>query len=131
MRLMVLMMALFAMLVGAELKWSSDYDAALKEAKKEKKDVYLFLGSEYCKYCDKFKDEVLVRKDVEAKLKKKYVLLYLSRDIDDIPAHLETKPVPRHYFLKSDGKIIYTTIGGRSLDGFDEMLSDVDEMKKD
>lgn len=131
MRFIVLMMALFAMLMGANLKWSSDYDAALKEAKKEKKDVYLFLGSEYCKYCEKFKEEVLVRKDVEAKLKKKYVLLYLSRDIDDIPAHLETKPVPRHYFLKSDGKIIYTTIGGRSLEGFEEMLADVDEAKKD
>lgn len=129
MRLIVLMMALFAMLMGANLKWPSDYEAALKEAKKEKKDVYLFLGSEYCKYCEKFKEEVLVRKDVEAKLKKKYVLLYLSRDIDDIPAHLETKPVPRHYFLKSDGSIIYTTIGGRSFEGFEEMLLEVEETK--
>lgn len=129
MRLIVLMMALFAMLMGANLKWPSDYEAALIAAKKEKKDIYLFLGSEYCKYCEKFKEEVLVRKDVEAKLKKKYVLLYLSRDIDDIPAHLETKPVPRHYFLKSDGSIIYTTIGGRSFEGFEEMLLEVEETK--
>lgn len=129
MRFIVLMMALFAMLMGANLKWPSDYEAALIAAKKEKKDIYLFLGSEYCKYCEKFKEEVLVRKDVEAKLKKKYVLLYLSRDIDDIPAHLETKPVPRHYFLKSDGSIIYTTIGGRSFEGFEEMLLEVEETK--
>jgi len=72
MRFMVLMMALFAMLMGANLKWSSDYDAALKEAKKEKKDVYLFLGSEYCKYCEKvLRKRFLVRKDVEAKTQKK------------------------------------------------------------
>lgn len=129
MRFIVLMTALFAMLMGANLKWPSDYEAALIAAKKEKKDIYLFLGSEYCKYCEKFKEEVLVRKDVEAKLKKKYVLLYLSRDIDDIPAHLETKPVPRHYFLKSDGSIIYTTIGGRSFEGFEEMLLEVEETK--
>lgn len=129
MRVIVLMMALFAMLMGVELKWSSDYDAALKEAKKEKKDIYLFLGSEYCKYCEKFKDEVLSKDEVIKRLKKSFVLLYLSRDIDDIPAGLETKPVPRHYFLDEKGKVIYTTIGGRSVEGFYELLDEVKDTK--
>lgn len=96
---------------------------------KEKKDIYLFLGSEYCKYCDKFKEEVLSKDEVIKRLKKSFVLLYLSRDIDDIPAGLETKPVPRHYFLDEKGKVIYTTIGGRSVEGFYELLDEVKDIK--
>ncbi len=124
-----ILVAVFISTLNA-LNWSSDYEAALKEAKKEKKDIYLFLGSEYCKYCDKFKEEVLIKDEVIKRLKKSYVLLYLSRDIDDIPAGLETKPVPRHYFLDSNGKVIYTTIGGRSIEGFYELLEEAKETKE-
>ncbi len=124
-----ILVAVFISTLSA-LNWSSDYEAALKEAKKEKKDIYLFLGSEYCKYCDKFKEEVLIKDEVIKRLKKSYVLLYLSRDIDDIPAGLETKPVPRHYFLDEKGKVIYTTIGGRSVEGFYELLDEVKDTKE-
>ncbi len=124
-----ILVAIFISSLSA-LNWSSDYDAVLKEAKKEKKDIYLFLGSEYCKYCEKFKEEVLTKDEVIKRLKKSFVLLYLSRDIDDIPAGLETKPVPRHYFLNSNGKVIYTTIGGRSVEGFYELLDEVKDTKE-
>lgn len=110
--------------------WPSDYDAALEKAKKEKKDVYLFIGSAYCRYCEKLKSGLFSKKEVLDKLKKDYVLLYMSRDIDDIPSRFEVKPVPRHYFLSSDGKIIYTTIGSRTEEGFYELLDEVKEAKE-
>lgn len=130
MKILLTIVMLIATL-SASFNWPSDYEAALSEAKAQKKDVYLFLGSEYCKYCEKFENEILSREDVLKKLKDKYVLIYLSRDIDDIPSHLETKPVPRHYFLNDRGEIIYTTIGYRSFEGFNELLNEVDESKKD
>ena len=81
-------------------------------------------------YCERFEKEVLAKDEVLRRLKKDYVLLYLSRDIDDIPKKFETKPVPRHYFLTSEGKIIYTTIGSRSIEGFYELLDEVKETKE-
>lgn len=128
MKYLILVIALIANL-SASFDWPSDYEAALEQAKKEKKGVYLFLGSEYCKYCERFEKEVLSKDEVLKRLKKEYVLLYLSRDIDDIPKKFEIKPVPRHYFLTSEGKIIYTTIGSRSLEGFYELLDEVKEAK--
>jgi len=128
-RYLVLIIALISSL-SAGFDWPSDYEAALAEAKKTKKGVYLFLGSEYCKYCERFEKEVLAKDEVLRRLKKDYVLLYLSRDIDDIPKKFETKPVPRHYFLTSEGKIIYTTIGSRSIEGFYELLDEVKETKE-
>lgn len=130
MRFFILIAALISLLV-AGTDWPSDYEAALKEAKKEKKDIYLFIGSEYCKYCDKLEAEVFSKEEVLKRLKKEYVLIYLSRDIDDIPEKFETKPVPRHYFLTTDGEIIYTTIGYRSVEAFYELLDEVKEAKKD
>lgn len=128
MRYLFLVMLFFFNLSAFE--WPSDYNEALAEAKKEKKDIYLFIGSEYCRYCEKFEKEVLSQDEVIDRLKKSYVLIYLSRDIDDIPSHLETTPVPRHYFLTKDGKVIYTTIGGRSMEGFYELLDEVEEAKE-
>ncbi|MDT8337798.1 MAG: thioredoxin family protein [Sulfurimonas sp.] len=128
MRYLLLVMALLFNLNAFD--WPSDYENALLEAKKEKKDIYLFIGSEYCRYCEKFEKEVLSQDEVIEKLKKSYVLIYLSRDIDDIPSHLETTPVPRHYFLTKEGKVIYTTIGGRSTEGFYELLDEVEEAKE-
>ena len=128
MRYLLLMMLFFFNLSAFD--WPSDYYDALAEAKKEKKDIYLFIGSEYCRYCEKFEKEVLSQDEVIEKLKKSYVLVYLSRDIYDIPSHLETTPVPRHYFLTKEGKVILTTIGGRSTEGFYELLDEVKEAKE-
>lgn len=130
MRFFILLMA-FISLLSAGTDWPSDYEKALVEAKKEKKDIYLFIGSEYCKYCDKLEAEVFSKDEVIKRLKKDYVLIYLSRDIDDIPEKFETKPVPRHYFLTTEGEIIYTTIGYRSVETFYELLDEVKEAKKD
>ncbi len=58
MKYLLLVMALLLNLYAID--WPSDYNKALLEAKKEKKDIYLFLGSEYCRYCEKFKKRGLI-----------------------------------------------------------------------
>lgn len=117
-------------LFSADLDWSNDYDAALKEAKKENKMVYLFIGADVCRWCDRFKDLTLSKKSVIDRLKKEYVLLYMSRDKHKIPTKFTTQGVPRHYFLKSDGTIVYEDRGSREADGFLSLLDEV-ELKKE
>lgn len=111
-------------LLSAELDWSNDYDAALAEAKKEKKGVYLFIGADVCRWCDRFKEITLSKKEVIKRLKEEYVLLYMSRDRHNIPSKFTTKGVPRHYFLKSDGTIVYEDRGSREVDGFLSLLDE-------
>lgn len=110
---------------ATELNWINDYDKALKQAKIEKKSVYLFIGADVCVWCDRFKDLTLSKKHVIKKLQEEYVLLYLSRDRHVIPKQFETKSVPRHYFLKSSGEIIYADKGSREPDGFLALLDEV------
>mgnify|MGYP001014119141 FL=1 len=129
MRGLFLVFAIFGSLFGADLPWLHDYDMAIKQAQKEKKEIYLFVGADVCRWCDRFKDITLSKKDVIARLEKEYVLLYLSRDRHKIPNRFTTQGVPRHYFLKSDGTIIYEDRGSREPDGFLGLLDEV-ELKK-
>lgn len=111
-------------LFGAELDWQNDYKSALEQAQKEKKGVYLFIGADVCRWCDRFKEITLSKKEVIKRLKEEYVLLYMSRDRHKIPAKFTTQGVPRHYFLKSDGTIVYEDRGSREVDGFLTLLDE-------
>ncbi len=129
MKILIIITTLLSTIYAADLNWLHDYDKALTQAKKEKKNVYLFIGADVCRWCDKFKNMTLSDKDVINRLKEDYVLLYMSRDRHEIPKHFKVKGVPRHYFLTEEGKIIYTTRGSREIDGFYDLLEEVDLSK--
>jgi len=78
----------------------------LEQAQKENKLVYLFVGADKCKYCDKYKETTLSKKEVITRIKKDFMPLYMSRDQDLIPEKFELYGVPRHYFSTSKGEII-------------------------
>jgi len=130
MKLILLTLFFSSVLYSAELDWLHDYDKALVEAKKENKDVYIFIGADVCRFCDLFKRVTLSKKDVIDTLKEDYILVYLSRDRHEIPNHFAIRGVPRHYFLTSDGKIIHEDMGSREPSGFYSILDEVD-LKKD
>ncbi|RLA69465.1 MAG: thioredoxin family protein [Epsilonproteobacteria bacterium] len=130
MKRIILTLLLGTLLYGAELNWLHDYNKALLEAKKEHKDVYLFIGADVCRFCDLFKNMTLSKEEVIETLKDDYVLLYLSRDQHYIPEHFVTQGVPRHYFLTPSGKIIHEDMGSREPAGFYLMLDEVDLKKE-
>ena len=98
--------------------------------KKEGKTVYLFIGADDCRFCERFKDWTLSKKEVMDTLNKDYIPLYLNRDRHKIPKHFVIQGVPRHYFLTPSGKIIHKDAGSREPAGFYDILDEV-ELKKD
>ena len=117
---------LFSTLNAAELNWEHDYDNALASAKKENKMVYLFIGADICKHCDRFKEQTLSNKTLIERMKKKYILLYMSRDQHKIPDGFEKYGVPFHYFLTPTGKIVAEVQGSRELEGWYDVLDEID-----
>ena len=114
-----------------ELNWEHDFQHALTTAQKEKKMVYLFIGADKCRYCDKFKRETLSNKKLIETMKKEYVLLYMSRDQHTIPDGFEKYGVPMHYFLTPKGKIIAKVQGSRELEGWYDVLDEIDLRKEE
>ena len=129
MKKIILTLLFVTSLFGVELDWLHDYDKALSIAKKEHKDVYLLIGADKCRFCQKFKDITLSKKFVMDKLEQKFVPLYLSRDQHKIPDKFERFGAPRHYFLSSDGKILHEAAGLLEPAGFLSLIDEVDLMK--
>ena len=128
----LLSILLLASTLGAvELNWEHNYDNALATAKKEHKMVYLFIGADNCKHCERFKKQTLSNKTLIEKMKKEYVLLFMSRDQHKIPDKFEKYGVPFHYFLNANGKIIAEIQGSRELAGWYDVLDEVDLIKED
>lgn len=121
---------LFSTLNAAELNWEHNYTNALATAKKENKMVYLFIGADVCKHCERFKEQTLSNKALIKDMKEDYILLYMSRDQHDIPDRFEKYGVPFHYFLTSEGKIIAEVQGSRELEGWYDVLDEVDLIKE-
>ena len=113
-----------------ELDWLHDYDEALVLAKKEDKNIYLFIGADDCRHCERFKELTLSKKEVMDTIKRDYIPLFLNRDRHTIPKRFVIQGVPRHYFLTPDGKIIHADAGSREPAGFYDILDEVD-LKQD
>lgn len=116
-------------LFATQMGWQNNYKAALKEAKIEKKDVYMLITSSDCRWCRKFESTTLQEKVVIERLKEQYVLLHVDRDDDFIPADFKRKRVPRHYFITNRGEIIYSFLGYWDREDFFSFLADVDEKR--
>ena len=118
-------------LLSDELDWSNDYEAALIEAKKDNKNIYMLITSESCRWCRKFESTTLEEDDILEKLESKYVLLHISRDRDYLPEKYKKKRVPRHYFITPKEDVIFTFLGYWNTIDFSSFLDDVDiEYKK-
>ncbi|WP_455757033.1 thioredoxin family protein [Sulfurimonas sp.] len=131
MKTIILTLILISSLYSVELDWSHDYHKALEQAKKEKKDVYIFVGADVCRFCDLFKKVTLSKKEVMDRLKEDYIPVYLSRDRHFIPKHFAIKGVPRHYFLTPNGDVIHDDRGSREPAGFFDILDEVELKKND
>jgi thioredoxin-related protein len=129
-KLLFSLLLLISTLNAVELNWEHNYENALATAKKEKKMVYLFIGADKCKHCERFKKQVLSNTELIEKMKKEYVLLYMSRDKHKIPDNFEKYGVPFHYFLTPNGKIIAEIQGSRELAGWYDVLDEIDLLEE-
>lgn len=129
MKYLILALLLSSSLFSSTLGWSDDYASSLKVAQKEKKDLYLLITSSTCRWCKKFENTTLQDKEVLRLLGEKYILVHIDRDIDEFPSWMNTKSVPRHYFVSPKGEEIFTFVGYWDELDFRSFLKDVDKKK--
>lgn len=131
MKKLLVFFALAAVTLFAELEeFGTNYEKALKEAQKSKKDVYMLVTSDYCRWCRKFENETLSNDSLIDHLQEKFVLLYIQRGRDVLPDSFEVKKVPKHYFLRSDGEVIHSVLGYWNAEDFRSFVKDA-QMRKE
>jgi len=125
MKTILLLVFLINSLFSYQLDWTHNYEKALRVAKKENREIYLFIGADNCRFCKNFKEKTLSKKDVKDKLDKDFIVVYLSRDEDLIPEEFEARGVPRHYFIKPNGELDDEDIGFIAPDMFLKLLNEI------
>ncbi len=132
MKILLLSLLFITSLLSYETdSWIHNYKIGVKLAQKKHKNIYLFIGADRCRFCKIFKEKTLSQKIVIDRLKKDYVVIYLSRDRHTIPEKFEKFGVPRHYFLDQNGKILFATFGVLEPAGFFTILDEADLNKED
>jgi thiol-disulfide isomerase/thioredoxin len=126
--IVTLLLTLFSAstLMAGNLDWPHDYDKVMAQAKKEHRNVYLFIGADTCKFCDKLIKTVFSDAATMKRLHEEYLLIYLSRDRHVIPDNFEQFGVPRHYFLTPDAKVFFQSWGGLEIKGFHLLLDEAE-----
>ena len=113
-------------LCAIELPWLHDYNKALEIAKRQNKDLYVFIGADKCHFCDRYKKKALSDPKVIEALQKRYILVYLSRDRHTIPKGFKKYGVPLHYFIKPNGEIYFIDAGTKNADGVFLMIDEAE-----
>ena len=131
MKYIVLTLLLISSLWSADLEWSDDYEASLKVAQKENKDVYVLITSASCRWCRKFENTTLQDEVVLKMLHEKYIIVHTDRDMDELPSWMNAKRVPKHYFVTSEGKEIFSFLGYWDSLDFKSFLGDVDKKRQE
>lgn len=118
---------IFTISLFGSSNWIEDYDEAVKIAQEQNKRIYMLIVSENCRWCKKFERTTLKDEKLLQRLSKQYVILRLSREMDDIPSKFKTTPIPRHYFLSNSGEVIFPVVGYRDVETFNSFLDTVNE----
>lgn len=98
--------------------WSSDFEAAKKQAAEQKKDLLIdFTGSDWCGWCIKLNDEVFKKDEFKAGVKDKFVLVEIDFPQDEKKLTEATKKqneaLQEKYGVKGFPSILLTDAEGK------------------
>ncbi|WP_373030373.1 thioredoxin family protein [Sulfurovum sp.] len=84
---------------ASEMKYETNYEEAVKKSKKLHKNIMLVLVSNYCPWCRKFEQRVLLKNEVNELIQKNYIPLILNREKDPFPKEFDTGFTPIVHFI--------------------------------
>ncbi|MCW8896227.1 MAG: thioredoxin family protein [Sulfurimonas sp.] len=95
-----------------EMAYETDYKTALERAKKENKNLMVLMITNYCPWCSKFEKKTLMNKNIDDKIKSKYIPLIINRQEGNFPKYIYAPVVPVTFFIEPDKEeIIHQSIG--------------------
>ena len=115
---------------ASEMKYETNYDEAVKKSKKLQKNIMLVLVSNYCPWCRKFEQRVLLKEEVNALIQKNYIPLIINKEKDPYPKEFDTGFTPIVHFLDYKTQKSYkNVIGYNNKDEFTYILKTDTEVK--
>jgi len=115
---------------ASEMKYETNYDAAVKKSKKLQKNIMLVLVSNFCPWCRKFEQRVLLKNEVNSLIQKNYIPLILNKEKDPFPKEFDTGFTPIIHFIDYKTQKSYkNVIGYNNKDEFTYILRSDNSVK--
>ena len=103
---------------ATDMGYETNYKTALAKAKKEGKNLMIFMTTSYCPWCRKLENRILSQNDIDTKIKSKYIPLMLNLDKDSYPEQFaKTRFTPILYIVDSKDESIKHKFVGYSARG--------------
>lgn len=104
--------------------YETDYKVALAKAKKEGKELLIFMSTSYCPWCRKLEKRLLSKTDIDKKIKAKYIPVKLNFSKKNFPKQFkEIALTPTLYVVDpKTKKIVHQFVGYSNREGFLEIL---------
>jgi hypothetical protein len=93
-----------------EMNYETNYKTAIETAKKENKNVLFVLVANYCPWCRKFEERVLMKEKVNELIHKKYVPLILNREKGEFPKEFAKDMTPIVHFINATTQKSYHNV---------------------
>ena len=123
-KIFILLLLSIGLLMGSDKV--STYEEALILAVEKKKPIMLVLVSDYCSWCNRFKNVTLRDAEIKKRLDKEVILLILNKYDGQYPKHFKTSMVPSTVFIDSTTQEeILTQVGFANKENFNVILDDV------
>ena len=97
---------------SSQMNYETNYQKAVKKAKKAHKNIMLVLVANYCPWCRKFEERVLSNVTTNDTIHSKYVPLILNKEKDDFPKELNNSFTPVINFIDYQTLKSYKTVIG-------------------
>jgi len=108
---------------ASEMKYETNYEEAVKKSKKLHKNIMLVLVSNYCPWCRKFEQRVLLKNEVNDLIQKNYIPLIINREKEPFPKEFDTGFTPIVHFIDYKTQKSYkNVIGYNNKDEFTYIL---------
>ena len=92
--------------------YETSYEVAIVRAKKEQKNIMLFMITNYCPWCSKMEKRVLNKKGIDNLIKSKYIPLIVNKEEKKFPKELDIPGSPVLYLISKDSLNVYEKYRG-------------------
>lgn len=108
---------------ATEMHYETNYEEAVKKSKTLHKNIMLVLVSNFCPWCRKFEERVLLKKEVNDMIQKNYIPLIINREKKEFPKQFDTGFTPIVHFIDWKTQESYqNVIGYNNKDEFTYIL---------
>ena len=125
---LILIVTIFA--ISGSINWQSDINKAIELAKKENKNILVFIHATHCPYCDVMEREIFDDEEGATYLSKKYIMVKL--DIDDAKKIFPSVSVtPTTYIFTPNKELLASQIGYQNEEFFYYTVGNADRKLKE